>query len=171
MGPGQKDPNSGTGKAPSLGFRGLEIYSPEPPVGEHDLHPDDLIPGPIGALAKNLDLKKRFNPELQSREIRPFERGHWLIDCTTWEEDLKWTSWSFLKDYLSKGLAGWGVRCERDEAFSRIRLWCFGHMIGHLHLLLYLVSKRQLNHTGSSWIDAEGKPVVIMGAKPQSTDT
>ncbi|KAM7189978.1 hypothetical protein V8F20_009912 [Naviculisporaceae sp. PSN 640] len=170
MGPGQKDQRT-QGKPSSTGFRGLEINSPEPKVSERDIQPEDLIAEPIGSLAKNLDLKKRFNPESQTREIRPFERGHWLIDCTTWDEDLKWSSWSFLYDYLSKGLAGWGVRCERDEEFSRIRLWCFGYMVGHLHLLLYLVSKRQVILTGSCWIGAEGSPVIVMAAKSQNNGT
>lgn len=176
MGPRQKKANTGVthqqiipGKPRTTCSGGLEIRSPEPPVGEGILQPDDLIPEPIGSLALKLDLKKRFNPESQSREIRPFERGHWLVDCTTWDDELKWSSWAFLTDYLSNGLAGWGAWCERDPEFSRIRLWCFGHMIGHLHLLLYLVSQRKIIYTGSTWIGAEGTPVVIMGAKLQPT--
>ncbi|KAM7222329.1 hypothetical protein V8F06_002356 [Rhypophila decipiens] len=170
IGPRRQKPskNMAGKKTPANSFRGLEIRSPEPPVSDDPLRPDDLIAEAIGNLARELDLSKRFRPASQTREIRPFERGHWLIDCTTWDDELKWSSWAFLANYLPKGLAGWGVWCERDPEFSRIRLWCFGYMVGHLHLLIYLCSCRQVLFTGSSWIAADGKPVIVMGVRRPS---
>lgn len=144
----------------------LEIFSPLPPVGEKDLNPADTITEALAKLANSLDLKKRFAPELQRRELRPFERGYWLVDCRTWEDGLKRSCWEFLADYLPKGLAGWGTRCDRTLDFSEMRLWCFGHVVGHIYLLLYLASKRKVRYTGSLWVAGDGKPVIAIEAKP-----
>lgn len=153
-------------KRPTGNLNMLEISSPLPPVGEADLDPAGMVTEALAKLAKDLDLGKRFNPELQSREIRPFERGYWLVDCRRWEDDLKRTCWGFLADYLTKGLAGWGTRCDRDPEFLEMRLWCFGHMVGHIYLLLYLASRREVRHTGLSWIGGDGKAVIKIGTKP-----
>lgn len=153
-------------KTPAQFLGELEISSPLPPIGEWNLRPRDLIPEVLGKLVNSLDLRKRFSPESQSRELRSFERGYWLVDCRTWEDDLKRRCWVFLADYLSKGHAGWGTRCDRTPGFSEIRLWCFGHLVGHIYLLIYLASERRVLFTGSSWIAGDGKPVVVMGAKP-----
>ena len=144
----------------------LEISSPLPPVGEGNLVPEDMITEALGKLANSLDLSKRFSPESQIREIRPFERGYWLVDCRTWEDELKLSCWGFLADYLHKGLAGWGTRCDRNPEFSEMRLWCFGHLVGHIYLLLYLASKRQIRYASLSWISGDGKAVIAIGAKP-----
>lgn len=144
----------------------LEISSPPPPVGEGNLDPEGMITEALGKLANSLDLSKRFCPESQIRKIRPFERGYWLVDCRTWEDELKRSCWGFLADYLPKGLAGWGTRCDRNPEFSEMRLWCFGHVVGHIYLLLYLASKRKVRYTGSTWIAGDGKPVISITAKP-----
>jgi hypothetical protein len=143
----------------------LEIRSPEPPVGCRDLEPADVVTDVLAKLARDLNLQKRFKPESQSRQLRPFERGYWLVDCTTWETALKQSSWGFLTDYLAKGAAGWGIWCRRDEAFTYMRLYCWGCVVGHMYLVLYLMSKRKLLYTGAEWIAADGKAVVVMGAK------
>jgi hypothetical protein len=124
-----------------------------------------MITDVLASLARNLDLEKRFRPESQTRELRPFERGYWLVDCTTWDPDLKRSAWEYLAKYLGSGAAGWGTTCKRDAAFSWIRLYCWGCVVGHMYLVLYLMSKRRVLYTGTSWIAADGAPVVVMGAK------
>ncbi|SPQ19424.1 71075b01-9e0f-4cc8-a37e-ba485089cbeb [Thermothielavioides terrestris] len=143
----------------------LEILSPPPPTEKRERRPEDMITDVLASLARNLDLEKRFRPESQTRELRPFERGYWLVDCTTWDPDLKRSAWEYLAKYLGSGAAGWGTTCKRDAAFSWIRLYCWGCVVGHMYLVLYLMSKRRVLYTGTSWIAADGAPVVVMGAK------
>lgn len=125
-----------------------------------------MVTDVLAGLARELDLERRFKPQSQARDMRPFERGYWLVDCSTWEPALKRSAWSFLADYLGKGAAGWGTSCRRDPDFSWIRLYCWGCIVGHMYLVLYLMSKRKVLYTGVSWIGADGNPVVVMGARP-----
>lgn len=144
----------------------LEILSPPPATAQRELRPEDMITDVLARLARELNLDRRFKPQSQARELRPFERGYWLVDCSSWEPALKRSAWGFLADYLGKGAAGWGTSCRRDPDFSWIRLYCWGCAVGHMYLVLYLMSKRKVLYTGASWIGAEGGPVVVMGAKP-----
>ncbi|KAK3335543.1 hypothetical protein B0T19DRAFT_11140 [Cercophora scortea] len=150
---------------PALGAS-LEIYSPAPPTDVRDIDPDDLIPDALAQLANQLSLEKRFVPESQTRELRAFERGFWLVDCTSWSSELKHACWKFLSDYLLGGSAGWGVWCGRDGEFSRLKMWCYGHAVGHIYLLLRLASKRMVKQTGACWIDAREEVVIRMAGQP-----
>ncbi|KAL2017813.1 hypothetical protein VTK56DRAFT_1615 [Thermocarpiscus australiensis] len=143
----------------------LEILSPPPCTAEKELRPEDMITEVLASLARELNLEKRFQPASQTRDLRPFERGYWLVDCSSWEPALKRSAWGFLTDYLGKGAAGWGTSCRRDRDFSWIRLYCWGCVVGHMYLVLYLMSRRRVLYTGASWIGGDGKAVVVMGAR------
>jgi hypothetical protein len=125
-----------------------------------------MITDVLTSLARELNLEKRFKPESQARDLRPFERGYWLVDCASWDLDLKRSAWRFLTDYLGKGAAGWGTSCRRDRDFSWIRLYCWGCVVGHMYLVVYLMSRRKVLYTGTSWVGADGRKVVVMGARP-----
>jgi hypothetical protein len=117
-------------------------------------------------LARDVDINKRFVvPKRQTRELRPFERGYWMVNCSAWPEEVRHKAWGFLTNYVGNGVAGWGVWCRRDQEFNWIRLYCWGSIAGHMHLVLYLASQRQLNYTRSTWIDGEGEVVITMEAK------
>ncbi|KAK3311276.1 uncharacterized protein B0T15DRAFT_68509 [Chaetomium strumarium] len=163
MGPRPRRANTGMVRRQALDT--LEILSPPPITGQRELRPEDMITDVLAGLARELNLEKRFKPETQTRDLHPFERGYWLVDCSSWEPELKQSAWSFLADYLSKGCAGWGTSCRRDQDFSWIRVYCWGCVVGHLYLVVYLVSKRRVLYTGTSWIGGDGKPVVAMGAR------
>jgi len=168
MGPRRAAADS-RGPRDQLGFKGddaLEILSPPPLTSNRELCAKDMITDVLASLARELNLERRFRPESQVRELRPLERGYWLVDCSTWDPDLKRSAWAFLADYLGKGAAGWGTSCRRDRDFSSIRLYCWGCVVGHMYLVLYLMSKRRVLYTGASWVDGEGKPVVVMGMRP-----
>jgi hypothetical protein len=125
-----------------------------------------MITDVLARLARELNLEKRFRPESQTRDLRPFERGYWLVDCGSWDAELKRAAWGFLTDYLGKGAAGWGTLCRRDRDFSYLRLYCWGCVVGHMYLVLYLASKRKVLYTGTRWIGGDGEAVVVMGARP-----
>ncbi|KAK4128390.1 hypothetical protein N657DRAFT_638857 [Parathielavia appendiculata] len=144
----------------------FEIISPPPLTDQRELQPEDMITDVLARLARELNLEKRFRPESQTRDLRPFERGYWLVDCTSWEPELKRSAWGFLTDYLGKGAAGWGTLCRRDADFSYLRLYCWGCVVGHMYLVLYLACKRRVMNTGTRWIGADGVAVVVMGPRP-----
>ncbi|KAK1769780.1 hypothetical protein QBC33DRAFT_531957 [Phialemonium atrogriseum] len=148
---------------------GLHIYSPAPPVSCDAVDQSTFVTGTLAKLAKDLDIEKRYQPKEQYRDIRPFERGHWLVDCTTWTEQLKDKAWGFLTNYVGNGVAGWGIWCCRDREFRWIRLYCWGSVVGHMHLVLYLASQRRILYTGSTWVGGNGQVAIVMGAKPTRT--
>ena len=158
----QRAPNSSS-PAPLLDT--LVIESPPPLTTHRTLGIADMITDVLASLARELDLAKRFQPASQARALRPFERGYWLVDCAGWDYDLKCSAWAFLADYVRKGAAGWGTTCRRDRDFSWIRVYCWGGVVGHLYLVLYLMSKRRVLYTGTSWVAADGGVVVVMGVR------
>lgn len=143
----------------------LEIRPPESLVSSADLDPSALVTEPLAKLARDVNIAKRFRPQQQQRDLRPFERGYWLLDCSGWDENLKEEAWTFLTNYVGNGRAGWGIWCRRDEGQTYIRLYCWGQVVGHMFLLLYLASRRRVLYTGCSWIGADGRALVVMGAK------
>lgn len=132
----------------------LEIMSPSPPVGMSDIKPSDLVSKKLAKLAT--DLSSRYRPIIK-RGVEAFDRGYWHLDCTTWSSETRLDTWKFLVNYVGSGLAGWGVWCRRDASHDSIRLYCWGHIVKHTYLLLYLASGRQLKTTGAKWIGADGE--------------
>ncbi|KAI8632087.1 hypothetical protein F5Y19DRAFT_385166 [Xylariaceae sp. FL1651] len=148
-------------------YESLEIQPPEPPTADLHIKPHELITTGLQNLARDVDLSARFRPEEQTRELRPYERGHWVLDCSSWEPQLKRDAWAFLANYMGTGRAGWGVWCKRDTEFREVRAYCWGSVVAHIYYVLWLSSQRKIVFTGSSWIDAEGNKVIIMGARDQ----
>lgn len=148
----------------------LEILPLSPAVSLDDLDPDDLIPAQLVKLAG--DLSTRYRP-IQKREIEPLSRGHWLLDCSSWTSDHHNKTWAFLARYIRSGLAGWGVWCRRDQAHQSIKLYCWGHLVKHTYLLLYLASERKLKTTGACWIGPSGElalEIQPQGARAETQD-
>ncbi|GKT54995.1 hypothetical protein ColTof4_08144 [Colletotrichum tofieldiae] len=139
----------------------LEIHPVGPPVGTTDLTPDDLLTPKLRELARQLNISKRYAPVEQKRELRPFERGYWQLDWTSWRPTLRERAWHFLTDYILEGFAGWGVWCKRAEDWTRLRVYCWGHIAGHVYLALYLASERALKKDAARWVDGAGEVVVI----------
>lgn len=42
------------------------------------------------------------------------------------------------------------------------RIYCWGDVVGHIYLLLYLVSERRVKGTGARWVDGGGELVIVM---------
>ncbi|XEU98722.1 hypothetical protein FSHL1_004009 [Fusarium sambucinum] len=135
----------------------LEIRPPSPSVGVKDVKPADLVPEKFAKLAR--DLGSRYRP-MMTRDIDPFERGFWLLDCKDWNPAAQFDAWVFLSNYLKSGLAGWGTWCRRDTTHDWIRLYCWGHVAKHTYLLLYLASGRRIKTIGAKWYGADGKAVL-----------
>ena len=61
---------------------------------------------------------------------------------------------------MTSGKLGWGVWCVRDCAQTYMRVYCFGAAIGHIFLMLYLMSKRKTNEQVTVWYAGAGEPAV-----------
>ncbi|KAI0913749.1 hypothetical protein F4823DRAFT_576496 [Ustulina deusta] len=146
-------------------YESLEIRPPEPPTSEPYIEPRELITQGLQKLGHDVGLPSRFRPKEQTRELRPCERGHWLLDCSSWEPKLKRNAWAFLANYIGTGIAGWGVWCTRDHDFREMRVYCWGSVVAEIYYVLWLSSHREIVFTGSSWVDAEGAKVIVMGPR------
>lgn len=146
-------------------YETLEIRAPDPPTSEPYIEPQDLITRGLQKLGRDVGLPARFRPKAQKRELRPFERGYWLLDCSSWEPRLKHDAWAFLANYIGTGEAGWGVWCKRDPDFGGLRVYCWGSIVPHIYYLLWLSSQGEISFTGSSWVDADGTKTIVMGTR------
>ncbi|KAK1757658.1 hypothetical protein QBC47DRAFT_376642 [Echria macrotheca] len=145
----------------------VEILTPAPAASVSELQPADMITDTLAVLAEKLQLAKRYRPQSQTRELRPFERGYWRLDCQSWDEMLKRNAWGFLTDYLTQRDVGWGIACKRDRDFTWIRLYCWGCVVGHMYLVLWLASERRAK-IGMEWVAGDGEVVVVTGARSGS---
>jgi len=119
-----------------------------------------------------LSLSKRFRPSVSTRALRPSERGCWLVETGTWDVTLQHEFWEELSSFVIDGRAGWGVTCFRGEddmghstnveQTGLVRVYCWGEVVGHVYLLLFLASKSKVKRTGAQWVDAGGTMVVTM---------
>ncbi|GAW22935.1 hypothetical protein ANO14919_124820 [Xylariales sp. No.14919] len=148
-------------------YESLEIHPPEPLTSEPHIEPQELITRGLQKLGHDVGLPSRFCPNGQTRELRPSERGHWLLDCSSWQPRLKHNAWAFLANYVGTGIAGWGVWCKRDHDFQELRAYCWGSVVAHIYYILWLSSHREIVFTGSAWVDAEGTKVIVMDPRAQ----
>ena len=142
---------------------------PSPSLSEFTTH----ITEALNYLATDIDVTKTYKPISVSRELRPLERGYWLVDCSPWPLQLQIDFWRFLEKHVGSGRAGWGVWCTRGDeeslpgpdqeaAIGSVKVFCWGEVVKHVYLLLYVASKSQVRKLGLQWIDSGGKVVVQM---------
>ncbi|KAK3116719.1 hypothetical protein LTR53_002628 [Teratosphaeriaceae sp. CCFEE 6253] len=118
----------------------LTIRPPEPPVSLNSfvthITPD------LSMLADQLILSERYVPILTTRDLRPLERGYWLIETSSWPRELQSTFWAFLVSTVGIGKAGWGVWCLREHAhqsalgLGNVKVFCWGEVVAHVYLML-----------------------------------
>lgn len=118
----------------------------------------------LANLAAHPDVHDRYQPVTVTREIRPLERGYWLIDPSPWSLDRQVKFWRFLEQVIGNGSLGWGVWCTRaaDSSFGVIRAYCWGEVVMHMYLLLYVASSSQVRKLGLCWVDGQEEVVVRM---------
>lgn len=108
----------------------------------------------------------RFKPLRVGRNLQADERGYWRIDCTKMRPDLQQDFWSSLYGHVCSGRIGWGTTLHRDSdsayALGVVRLYCWGEVLEHFWLLLWLCSNGKVVSLGLRWIDADGVAVVEM---------
>jgi hypothetical protein len=138
----------------------LEIHPAPPPTSTGELKPEMLITESLVKLAQRIGIVHL--PTELKREPRPLERGYWLVDCSSWSDDLRRECWNMLGNYVGKGSAGWGVWCVRNDESSFIRVYSWGIVIEHIYKLLYLSSGKKTTNAGLCWISGDGETVIRM---------
>ena len=168
-------PNTSAQDVHELNTLSTSIYPPQPAVAikSYTTHVTDAL----RSLAENPDIKHSYKPISVVRELRPLERGHWLVNCIntqTWGLQDQIDFWRFLEKTIPSKAVGWGVWCTReyatagegtvaDEAsLGGIKVFCWGEIVSHIFLLLYVASKSKVRKLGLQWFDAEDRVVVQM---------
>lgn len=143
-----------------------QIVSVEPKVSNHKLGPRP--PAYLEWYVKTAGMVKKYKPSFQAREMRPYERGYWLLDLNGWDHDARLEAWKFLGNFIRRDSgAGWGTRACRDEHWGWIRLYGWEHIAGELYMLLYVASYRRIKYMELTWFDGAGKELIIVGARAE----
>ncbi|KAF2860848.1 hypothetical protein K470DRAFT_216319 [Piedraia hortae CBS 480.64] len=120
----------------------------------------------LDLLVRNEQLSDIYKPVNVARRPRLLERGHWLMVSDGWPPKLQCQFWLFLVNFVGQGKAGWGVWCRRETQSSSdlgtVKVYCWGELVRHIYLLLYVASNSKVKKLGLKWVDAEGKVVVEM---------
>lgn len=141
-----------------------QIISAEPLVANRSLGPRP--PVNLERLAEDMEMQRRYKPSYQAREMRPYERGYWLVKLDGWGHNEKVAFWGFLGNWIHRdGNAGWGTRACRDESWHWVRLYGWEHIVGELYILLYVASYRLLKCMEMKFYDGAGNVLVIVGAR------
>lgn len=131
---------------------------PEPSLVRFETHITDSLE----YLSENPNLSKSYKPVSVARELRQSERGCWTFDIASWPMQLRVEFFAYLAKIIEPGRAGWGVWCEREVGGLVVRVFCWGEVVRHFYLLLYVASKSKVRKLGLRWVDADGEVVVQM---------
>lgn len=143
-----------------------QIVSIEPAPSNHELGPKP--PAYLELFVKNVGMDSRYKPRFQAREMRPYERGFWLLGLDGWDHDGKIEAWDFLGNFIRRdSCAGWGTRACRDEQWKWIRLYGWEHIAGELYILLYVATYQRTKYMELTWYDGAGKELIIVGARAE----
>ncbi|KAK1824078.1 hypothetical protein LTR12_001379 [Friedmanniomyces endolithicus] len=158
----------------SFEYLPLTIHPPEPTVSL-DSFVTHVTPALAWLAGEQSVVKDCYHPTSVSRIARPLERGYWLVNTSTWTHDVQHKFWSFLENQVVSGDAGWGVWClreldqsgnpppgQRQGGLRLVKVFCWGEVVKHVYLMLYVASNSRVRKIGLQWVDAEDVVVVQM---------
>ncbi|KAI2477038.1 hypothetical protein Ptr902_11580 [Pyrenophora tritici-repentis] len=164
---GNKSPGTNQELAKPIDFSKLctDAYAPEPKISI--ACPGSLpsqITGALEAL-KNQN-PNRFRPVKQRGTPKADDRGYWSIDCAHWPQDYQQEFWNHMCDQVASDRLGWGVTLHREggtsQSLGRVKLYCWGEVVEHMWLVLWLFSRAKINGSKLKWIDADGNAIFEM---------
>ncbi|EMC93383.1 hypothetical protein BAUCODRAFT_125250 [Baudoinia panamericana UAMH 10762] len=152
----------------------FSIFPPSPPVSCSGF--TTHVTRSLQWLVENSQISDHFQPVRVTRNVDLLERGYWLFRTDALPLELQVTTWQFLQKMIASGNAGWGIWCVRElgredegEAavetvgtLGNLKIFCWGEVIKHIYLMLYVASKSKVRRLGLQWCDAEEKVVVQM---------
>ncbi|KAF1346665.1 hypothetical protein BDV97DRAFT_357546 [Delphinella strobiligena] len=170
------------GEVEAMQTLSMSIY-PEPPQTSSKSFLTHITPV-LDSLYKDPNMTNRYRPKRIVRPPCQSERGHWLLDLRRWSAGDQVDFWRFLEKKVGSGLAGWGVWCTREldgrgtgndvttdasaqerdcpACIGKVKIMCWGEVVQHVYLMLFVASKAQIRHGSAVWIDADGEVVVQM---------
>jgi hypothetical protein len=145
-----------------------------PPAPKVSIESPGTLPSQITTHLEAIQTQNpmRFKPSKISRILELDERGYWLIESAAWPLSIQYEFWSSLCKYVNGGRFGWGVTLYRDppnthtmgaqvaNGLGLVRLYCWGEIVEHIWLSLWLCSKGKVAGSGLKWFDAEDNVVV-----------
>ena len=137
----------------------IRAPAPQPSLQPFKTH----ITESLKYLSETASLAQSYKPIFVSRDLEQSERGCWTFDMAPWPAQLRSEFFQFLAKMIETGRVGWGVWCVREPAASlTARVFCWGEVVRHVYLMLYVASKSKVRKLGLRWVDAEGEVVVQM---------
>ncbi|EMD94132.1 hypothetical protein COCC4DRAFT_79615 [Bipolaris maydis ATCC 48331] len=163
----EKGPEDSSQVAPPIDFSKfqIDVYPPEPKIStaRPGTLPSQITPQLAALKQQN---PKRFKPIRIGKKPKPDDRGYWLISCSHWSAQLQQAFWNNICEQVTSGKLGWGVMLYREGRTSRslgqVKLYCWGEIVEHTWLVLWLCSKGKVSGSGLEWIDADGDAVFLM---------
>lgn len=148
--------------------------NPPPPPTALSTFSTHITPS-LRILTTNPDISDRYKPHSVLRLLLPTERGRWQFSAQSWGLEVQIAFWQFLQRIIGSGNAGWGVWCHRpnmnesggteggvSKGLGVVQLFCWGEVVQHVYLMLFVASKSQIRKVRAQWIDSEEEVVVQM---------
>ncbi|KAH6670600.1 hypothetical protein B0J14DRAFT_545066 [Halenospora varia] len=139
----------------------MEIYV-VPATSSAHLKPHMFITEGLRYLAVKLPLATYFKPLEQTRELEEMERGHWLLKCDSWSEDLRRRCWNCIGNFLTQERAGWTVGLTRNDDFGLMKVFCWSNTAPYVYLLIYIASEGKVKKIGATWMDGGSNAIITM---------
>lgn len=140
-------------------------------------------------VSKRVPLSRYFRPAYVARDVGVLERGYWQFCIRIEDGSIRkprrasseqhhsppWTEgdfgqfWQGISQFIQHGKAGWGTRLVKEARDSNqwsIRLFTWAELLGHIWVILWILSDKLIQGVPMQWIAGDGSVVVQMpGAK------
>ncbi|CAE7000603.1 hypothetical protein CFE70_001029 [Pyrenophora teres f. teres 0-1] len=143
----------------------IDAYPPEPKVS---IACPGSLPSQVTKALRALKKEhpKRFRPLKQRGTPKADDRGFWFIDCAHWSLHHQQEFWNHMCDQIASGRLGWGVTLYREggtsQSLGRVKLYCWGEVVEHMWLVLWLFSRANVIGSKLKWFDADGNAIFEM---------
>jgi hypothetical protein len=134
----------------------FSVLAPEPKIG---ITSPGTLPSQITPYLATIKTQNpmRFKPIKKLHDPAPDTRGWWSIDCSEWPARAQKDFWDALCKLLEDGSLGWATSLHREvgaQTLGEVRLYCWGELVEHMWLVLWLCSKGKVDGAGLTWFDA-----------------
>ncbi|KEF51822.1 uncharacterized protein A1O9_12159 [Exophiala aquamarina CBS 119918] len=102
------------------------------------------------------------------RAVHEEESSATTPNSPLWTEADFTTFWGNMSQFIRDGKAGWGSRlvkeANQDNTWD-VRFFCWGEVLGHAWLALWILSDKLVGRMPMTWVSADGLAVVRMSGK------
>lgn len=143
----------------------FEVFAPPPAIS---VDSPGQLPSQVTQYLTTIRQRnsEKFQPSRNLRPLEMDERGYWLVESGKWPRSAQFQLWSTLRDHIQRGDLGWGISLHRSSSslvIDQVKVYCWGEVVEHIWLCLWLYSKGKITGSGCRWFDA-GDNLVIQAA-------